>query len=200
MRFNACRKHGVSPLQVRARHSLVYGRTSLCVRRLAASMRPPFGLFAITDHRRSGAPTSTEARSQRAEARSRALHLRGVESCRAGVSPAIFTLRNRRDGTRHACPTECCGNIEMARDTRALQSRFGSNGRPWHEGPPYRRLTRRVIGSRVNTHSSPTRDTPSFGVSINLDSGVGQRIPPGGISVPASICSVTSPRSSCRRR
>ncbi len=43
MRFNACRKHDVSPLRVRARRPLVYGRTSLCVRRqsdiLSASLR-----------------------------------------------------------------------------------------------------------------------------------------------------------------
>jgi len=63
---------GHPALRVRARRPLVYGRTSLCVRRLAASMRPHFVLFASTDHRRSGAPTSTEARSRRAEANNRA--------------------------------------------------------------------------------------------------------------------------------
>jgi len=47
---------GHPALRVRARRPLVYGRTSLCVRRLAASMRPHFVLFAPTDHRRSGAP------------------------------------------------------------------------------------------------------------------------------------------------
>jgi hypothetical protein len=36
MRFNACRKHGASPLQVRARWPLVGGRPSMAVRRLAA--------------------------------------------------------------------------------------------------------------------------------------------------------------------
>jgi hypothetical protein len=35
-------------------------------------MRPPFGLIATTDHRRSGAPVKQEARSKRAEARSNA--------------------------------------------------------------------------------------------------------------------------------
>jgi hypothetical protein len=54
---------GPSALQVRARWPLVGDRTSMCVRRQAASMRPPCGLSATTDHRRSGAPKSEEARS-----------------------------------------------------------------------------------------------------------------------------------------
>ncbi len=62
------RLSGIHALKVRARWPLVGGLTSLCIRRLAASMRPPSGLSAITDHRRSGAPTSKEARSLRAEA------------------------------------------------------------------------------------------------------------------------------------
>jgi hypothetical protein len=96
---------GPPALRVRARCSLVYDCTSLYKRRqadiLSASLR------AFRDHRSPPlrGPNIKRSALQRAEARSRALHLRGAESCRAGVSPAFLMLRNRPDGTRHACPT-----------------------------------------------------------------------------------------------
>ncbi len=81
--------HSGHPAQrVRARWPLVYGRTSLCVRRLAASMRPHFVLFAPTDHRRSGAPTSTEARSS--AQKQQPVH--GHPHCGSGVSRDAFAL------------------------------------------------------------------------------------------------------------
>ncbi len=80
---------GHPALQVRARRPLVGGRTSMCVRRQAASMRPPFGLFAPTDHRRSGAPLKRSAlqarrstsQSSRSSARRSATQYREAVGC-----------------------------------------------------------------------------------------------------------------------